>query len=125
MDKQVNYRYETVLDQLRRDIITGVYPVGSLIKSVTVIRDEYNIAIATAYKIHKILEAEGLVKYVERKGSYVIPFDQDMWKNKIQDAAVKMLDSALAACRESQVSKEKVAVTIQNVYTNTGCTAKR
>lgn len=109
-------RYETILSDLRRDIVMGKYPVGTYIKSVIDISKEFNIGVATSYKIHEILEREGFVSHVARKGAIVIPFDREYWQEKIHEEAEEKLKSALNICKHTQMPKEQVASIIQGIY---------
>ena len=110
-------RYEAILRRIRRNIITGKYPVGSTIPSVKNICDEYKIGSVTAYKIFNILEKEGLIQYVSKKGGIVIPFDQEEWMEKIHEEANALLKDALDVCKEVALPTEQVVNTISAAYT--------
>ena len=112
-------RYETIVSQIRRDIVTGVYPVGSIAKPVKNIRSETGISVDTGYKIYNILEEEGLVKYTRQKGAVILSFDQEFWLRKIQDEAEEILNMALTICNESKLTREQVFAIFQNAYSPT------
>ena len=98
----------SALFKLRRDIIMGVYPVGSYIKPVVKISKDTGIGICSAYAIHKFLQDEGFCEYVQRKGSVVLPFDAEAWQKKLHTELLQSLIETIEECRAANIPEERI-----------------
>lgn len=109
-------RLDTALNELRREIVFGKYPVGTKLMPVKEICAKYKICLASAYAIQKKLEEEGFVEYIERKGCVIIPFDKDYWTNVLHNEIIGNLQVTLDVCKKAQLPKEKIVEAIYTTY---------
>jgi GntR family transcriptional regulator len=66
------FRYEEVAEHFREGIRSGRYPVGSKLPKLSDIQAENGISTTTARRVIEILESEGLVQAVRRRGTVVL-----------------------------------------------------
>jgi GntR family transcriptional regulator len=69
--------YLQIADIIRGRIVSGRYPPGAPVPSIERIRQETGVAVKTARHGIAILAAEGYVRIVNGKGTFVTP--QDRW----------------------------------------------
>ncbi len=65
--------YEQIIDGIKKLIIKGDICEGDALPSVRVLSRELNISALTVKKAYDILEADGFIKTVHGKGSYIAP----------------------------------------------------
>lgn len=117
MGRKVNtIRYDMVLEKLRRDIVTGVYPVGTTIQLLPYIRNTYSMGAATAYKIINLLEQDGLIQVKEKSKCLVIPFDQEKWITRLQKEAAERLSDQLAICKQVELHNNTVETLLKTNF---------
>ncbi|WP_030061761.1 GntR family transcriptional regulator [Streptomyces novaecaesareae] len=63
--------YRQLADDLRTGIVNGVYPPGTVLPRIADLAEEYGISKQTAREAIAVLEAEGLVEVVRRRGTVV------------------------------------------------------
>lgn len=66
-------RYRMVADELRRRILAGFIPPGSLLPSEATLRDEFGVSRGTVREATALLRAEGLVVTEHGRGTYARP----------------------------------------------------
>lgn len=66
-------RYRLVADELRRRILAGAIPPGSLLPSETALLDEFSVSRGTIREAIALLRAEGLVVTEHGRGTYARP----------------------------------------------------
>ncbi|MFG1950938.1 GntR family transcriptional regulator [Micromonospora sp. NPDC048830] len=66
-------RYRQVAEELRRRIMSGVIPAGSLLPSESALMAEFSVARGTVREALALLRAEGLIASEKGRGSYVRP----------------------------------------------------
>lgn len=71
--------YYQIYEQLREDIIKGIYPQGSKIPSKRIIAQELDISLITVKHALELLCEEGYIEGKERSGYYVIFSKDDFW----------------------------------------------
>ena len=69
--------YLQIADIIRGRIVSGKYPPGALVPSIERIRQETGVSVMTIRKGIGALAAQGWVRIVPGKGTYVTP--QDQW----------------------------------------------
>lgn len=57
--------YKSIYDILKKDILDGVYPTGSLLPTELTLADQYSVSRPTIAKVYNQLQAEG---YITKKG---------------------------------------------------------
>lgn len=66
-------RYRTVADELRRRMLAGVIPAGSLLPSEATLMDEFGVSRGTVREAIGLLRAEGLAVTEQGRGTYARP----------------------------------------------------
>lgn len=72
-------KYLELYEELRNDIVTGVYPYGARLPSKRTLADKSGISVITAEHALALLSDEGYIESRERSGYYVIYSDNDQF----------------------------------------------
>ncbi|MGH3679750.1 MAG: GntR family transcriptional regulator [Natronosporangium sp.] len=86
-------RYRLVADELRRRILAGAIPAGSLLPSETALIEEFGVSRGTIREALGLLRAEGLVITEHGRGTYARPvlpvrrLGADRYRREVQQAA--------------------------------------
>ena len=70
--------YEQLIDQIKREIISGTMQEGEVLPSVRSFANELKISALTVKKAYDRLEEEGFVVTVHGKGTYVAATDRQL-----------------------------------------------
>ena len=70
-------QYIRIYEQIRKDIITGVYAYGSKLPSKRLIAEETGVSVITAEHAYALLSEEGYIEARERSGYYVTFREED------------------------------------------------
>lgn len=65
-------KYIELYNELKSAIESGLFPAGGRIPNTRVLMEEKSLSLATVVKAVKMLEAEGLIKRVKSKGTFVL-----------------------------------------------------
>lgn len=65
--------YLSVADELKEKIISGVFPIGSLLETEERLSDRFNVSRHTIREALRVLRDEGLIKSRRGSGSKVVP----------------------------------------------------
>ncbi|MFT0111647.1 winged helix-turn-helix domain-containing protein [Bacteroides faecis] len=65
--------YKSIYDILKKDILDGVYPTGSLLPTELTLADQYSVSRPTIAKVYNQLQAEGYITKKKRTGYYRQP----------------------------------------------------
>ena len=71
-DKSQKPAYMQLYEQLRRDILQGVYPNGSKLPSKRLLAEESGVSVITAEHAYGILLDEGYIESRQRSGYFII-----------------------------------------------------
>jgi GntR family transcriptional regulator len=88
-------KYRTIAGKIRRHIIDGSYPPGSLIPSETALIVEYGCSRPTVQKALDILKAEGWITSEHGKGRYVSQPVSVLWSQAAKEIAARIVDLEL------------------------------
>ena len=70
--KRNKSRYLSLYERVRDDIVAGVYPHSKKLPSKRTMADNYNVSVITVEHAYELLEEEGYISSVEKKGYFVI-----------------------------------------------------
>ncbi len=76
--------YIQLYEQLRRDIITGVYPCGKKLPSKRLLSEEVGVSVITVEHTYAILADEGYVEPRQRSGYFVIYKKGDLISDEVE-----------------------------------------
>jgi GntR family transcriptional regulator/MocR family aminotransferase len=65
-------KYEVLYETLRKQIVSGIYPYGTKLKSKRALAEEYHMSLITVEHALSLLSEEGYIETKERKASRVI-----------------------------------------------------
>lgn len=63
--------YKSIYDILKKDILDGVYPTGSLLPTELTLADQYSVSRPTIAKVYNQLQAEGYITKKKGLGTIV------------------------------------------------------
>ncbi len=73
----MNFRYETLAEDLGQAIAKGVYPLGSRLPSIRQIGQRHGVSVTTAMQAYARLEERGLIETRPKSGHFVsLPMDE-------------------------------------------------
>lgn len=72
-------RYLSIYEQVRKDIISGIYPVGSKLPSKRVMAESMGVSVITVEHAYELLMEEGYITTREKSGYFVIFDDKDIY----------------------------------------------
>ncbi len=69
--------YLQIYEQLRRDIVSGVFPYGTKLPSKRLLAEETGVSVITVEHAYAILDDEGYIQARQRSGYYIIYREKD------------------------------------------------
>lgn len=92
--------YEQLMDQIKKDIISGELKENEALPSVRALSSSLKISALTVKKAYDKLEEDGFVITVHGKGTYVAPTDRsfamEARRKAVEDAFSEAVEKALA-----------------------------
>lgn len=77
--------YVPIYNQFYKDIIDGVYPVGSRLPSENELKEIYGVSRNTLRQALAILDQDGYIERFQGKGSFVRPWKREEKEHKIEN----------------------------------------
>lgn len=99
--------YLQIMDDFKKQVISGVYQGGEKVESVRVLAVSYGVNPNTVQRSLSELEREGLL-YSERTSGRFITKDQDMIKQLKSSYADELIDVCVKQLTELKFSKEEI-----------------
>lgn len=100
--------YEQVVDQIKKEIISGELAEGETLPSVRAFSSELKISALTVKKAYDKLEEEGFVKTVHGKGTYVTPTNQALAIEARRKAVEESFAAAIDKAKEVGMTIEEI-----------------
>lgn len=91
-------KFKMVFHQLKQDILSGIYPQGNLIPSEKEVCEKYQVSRITARGALKLLEEEGLVEIIPKRGRRVILPRSAIQKKRNEIAVFGLADNFTQNC---------------------------
>ena len=108
--KKNNLLYLQIVDNFKKYIELGVYKYNDKLPSVRSVAVEMGINPNTIQRAYQILETEGYITTIEKKGVYVA-YKKDDAKALLKDKVKKEIN----IIKQSNISKEEVLDAVNNV----------
>ena len=103
--------FESIVSEYKRYIELGVYKDGDRLPSVRSLASDLGINPNTVQKAYSILEDEGYISTLEKKGVYVT------FKNNVKnDELIKRICEEVKKLKENGMKLEEVVNVIEGVY---------
>ncbi len=100
--------YEQVMDQIKKEIISGELEAGSALPSVRALSAELRISALTVKKTYDKLEEEGFVSTIHGKGTYVLGANQSFAIESRRRAVEEAFASAVEKAKEIGMTAEEI-----------------
>lgn len=107
--------WEQIRDQIKRQILMGVWTPGEQLPSVRSLASELGINPNTIQRAYTELEHEGLTFTVTGRGCFV---EDDLSAIQIKKSteALEKLDAVIAELKESEIDRDTVIERIMKLY---------
>ena len=105
--------YEQLLDQVKREIISGALKENEVLPSVRALSAELRISSLTVKKAYDRLEEEGFVITVHGKGTYVAATDMQLAAEARRKAVEDELAVTIQRAAAIGLSKEEIKEIVQ------------
>ncbi|KRL44346.1 GntR family transcriptional regulator [Lacticaseibacillus manihotivorans] len=99
--------YEQIVNQLRQQIVTTALKTGDALPSVRAMARDLQISALTVKKAYDQLEADGLIKTVQGKGSFVAAVDPTVQQEFIQRDLEEKLQALIIQARQNGISDQQ------------------
>ena len=99
--------YEQIVNQLRQQIVTTALKTGDALPSVRAMARDLQISALTVKKAYDQLEADGLIKTVQGKGSFVAAVDPAVQQEFIQRDLEEKLQALIIQARQNGISDQQ------------------
>lgn len=100
--------YEQIIRQIREEIIVGNLKENDALPSVRTLANELKISVLTVKKAYDTLEAEGLIKTIHGKGSYIACVNPNASVERIKCEMEDLLAKVLSKASSIKMSKEEL-----------------
>ena len=102
--------YEQVVDQIKKNIVSGNLKENEALPSVRSLAAELKISALTVKKVYDKLEEEGFVVTVHGKGTYIAPMNlsyaMEIRKKSVEEEFSKSIEKAKALGLTTEEIKE-------------------
>lgn len=75
--------YEQIKEQIKSGILSGEIKEGEILPSIRMLAKDLKISVITTTRAYADLEQEGFVANVQGKGCYVLPFNNELIREKL------------------------------------------
>ena len=99
---------EQLRRQLREKILAGELAEGQALPSIRLLAKELRISVITTKRAYDELEAEGFIRTMPGKGSFVAPQNPELYREEARKQVEKCLNQALEAARGAGLPPEEV-----------------
>ena len=100
--------YEQLRRQLREKILAGELAEGQALPSIRLLAKELRISVITTKRAYDELEAEGFIRSMPGKGSFVAPQNPELYREEARKQVEEHLNQALEAARGAGLPPEEV-----------------
>ena len=100
--------YEQLRRQLREKILAGELAEGQALPSIRLLAKELRISVITTKRAYDELEAEGFIRTMPGKGSFVAPQNPELYREEARKQVEECLTQALEAARGAGLPPEEV-----------------
>ncbi len=109
--------YEQLIDQIKKDIISGELKDNELLPSVRTLSGELRISSLTVKKAYDKLEEEGFVVTVHGKGTFVAATDHQLAmearRKSVEEEMAAAIDKAIALGMSKDEIREIVEIIME------------
>ncbi len=105
--------YVELAERYKQYILSGIYKNGDKLPSVRVVATELSVNPNTVAKAYALLESEGYIVALPKKGAYVV-YEQAVASNRSSKNAE--LVRAMNEARENGIAYDEIITLVKEVY---------
>lgn len=100
--------YEQIARQIKGLILRGELCEGAALPSMRLLARDLRISVITTKRAYDELEAEGFIRTMPGKGSFVAPQNPELYREEARKQVEECLNQALEAARGAGLPPEEV-----------------
>ena len=100
--------YDQIYSQIKTQIISGALREDELLPSIRNLAKDLRISVITTKRAYDELEAEGFIRTMPGKGSFVAPQNPELYREEARKQVEECLNQALEAARGAGLPPEEV-----------------
>lgn len=107
--------YEQIKAQMKEQILSDIIPENEFLPSIRQLAKDLGISVITTTRAYSDLESEGFIATVRGKGSYVLPKDNEMVREKYLKEIEDALMIALEKSKLANISNEELMLILKTL----------
>ena len=100
--------YEQITTQVKNAILSGELHPGEGLPSIRALAKDLRVSVITTKRAYDELEAEGFIRTMPGKGSFVAPQNPELYREEARKQVEECLNQALEAARGAGLPPEEV-----------------
>ena len=100
--------YDQIYSQIKDAILSGQVAEGEALPSIRALAKDLRISVITTKRAYDELEAEGFIRTMPGKGSFVAPQNPELYREEARKQVEEHLNQALEAARGAGLPPEEV-----------------
>lgn len=107
------YIYERIIDDIKRQIISGEISVGDYVPSLRETADMYNVSLAPTLKAYKLLEQAAYINAIPGKGYVVAELAKGKMTADYRQKMANALSTAIDCAEKLGLSIRDIELTVR------------
>lgn len=107
-NSSANPIYEQIVQQIKKEILTGELQEGDALPSIRSLAKELQISVITTKRAYAELEREGLIETVGGKGSFVAGQNKELLREKRLSILEEKLAEVIEEAKLLQISRQEL-----------------
>ncbi len=108
--------YAQITRQIKDKILAGELKEGDALPSIRLLAKELRISVITTKRAYEDLEAEGFIRTMPGRGSFVAPQNPELHREESLKQVEGHLQNAIEAARRGGISLAEVTETLQLLW---------
>lgn len=108
--------YEQIKNQIINQIMSDDLKEDESIPSIRMLASEIKISVMTIKKAYDELENEGYIKSVQGKGTFVLPKNSELIKEKANKEIEKYIEKIIDISNKYNITKEQILSLFEFIY---------
>ena len=100
--------FKQISTSIKTSIYNGELEEGEALPSVRILANDLKISFLTVKRAYDELEAEGLIKTIPGKGSFIAPKNLELMKEEKLKEIQELMDQIYKIAKLSNISKEEI-----------------
>lgn len=108
--------YAQITRQIKDKILAGELKEGDALPSIRLLAKELRISVITTKRAYEDLEAEGFIRTMPGRGSFVAPQNPELHREESLKQVEGHLQNAIEAARRGGINLAEVSETLQLLW---------